>query len=122
MVRGLGGFLSFPDSGNQLVRTLETQIPHHLSSSLLYWLDPLWYSCLGLMIIDPVVTMVKSMRKPAWPGQGSVQQTSSAPRSPRQSVPVLDLPGHVSESREFSSVMLSWIPSASSTTLSNRDH
>ena len=65
LIRGLGGFITFPNPANQLVQTLETQITSHLSSSLSSWLDPLWYSYLGLMIVGLVVAVAKGVHKPA---------------------------------------------------------
>ncbi len=65
LIRGLSGFVSFPNSGNQLVWTLETQITRHLSSSLSSWLDPLWYGFLGLVVVGLVVAIAKGVRKPA---------------------------------------------------------
>ena len=65
LIRGLSGFVSFPNSGNQLVWTLETQITRHLSSSLSSWLDPLWYGFLGLVVVGLVVAVAKGVRKPA---------------------------------------------------------
>lgn len=65
LIRGLGGFVTFPNSGNQLVWTIETQITRQLSSSLSSWLDPLWYGFLGLMIVGLVVAVAKGVRKPA---------------------------------------------------------
>lgn len=65
LIRGLDEFVTFPNSGNQLVWTLETQITRQLSSSLSSWLDPLWYGYLGLMVVGLVVAVVKGVRKPA---------------------------------------------------------
>ena len=65
LIRGLGEFVTFPNSGNQLVWTIETQITRQLSSSLSSWLDPLWYGYLGLMIVGLVVAVAKGVRKPA---------------------------------------------------------
>ena len=65
LIRGLGEFVTFPNSGNQLVWTIETQITRHLSSSLSSWLDPLWYGFLGLVVVGLVVAIAKGVRKPA---------------------------------------------------------
>lgn len=65
LIRGLGEFVTFPNSGNQLVWTIETQITRQLSSSLSSWLDPLWYGYLGLMIVGLVVAVAKGVHKPA---------------------------------------------------------
>lgn len=65
LIRSLGEFVTFPNSGNQLVWTIETQITRQLSSSLSSWLDPLWYGYLGLMIVGLVVAVAKGVRKPA---------------------------------------------------------
>ena len=65
LVRGLGGFITFPNPANQLVQTLETQITSHLSSSLSAWLDPLWYGYLGLVVVGLVIAVIKGVRKPA---------------------------------------------------------
>ena len=65
LIRGLGGFITFPNPANQLVQTLETQITSHLSSSLSAWLDPLWYGYLGLVVVGLVIVVIKGVRKPA---------------------------------------------------------
>ena len=65
LIRGLGGFITFPNPANQLVQTLETQIARHLSSSLSAWLDPLWYGYLGLVVVGLVIAVIKGVRKPA---------------------------------------------------------
>ena len=65
LIRGLGEFVTFPNSGNQLVWTIETQITRQLSSSLSSWLDPLWYGFLGLVVVGLVVAIAKGVRKPA---------------------------------------------------------
>ena len=65
LIRGLGGFITFPNPTNQLVQTLETQITSHLSSSLSAWLDPLWYGYLGLVVVGLVIAVIKGVRKPA---------------------------------------------------------
>ena len=65
LIRGLGGFITFPNPANQLVQTLETQITSHLSSSLSAWLDPLWYGYLGLVVVGLVIAVIKGVRKPA---------------------------------------------------------
>lgn len=65
LIRGLGGFITFPNPANQLVQTLETQITSHLSSSLSAWLDPLWYGYLGLVVVGLAVAVIKGVRKPA---------------------------------------------------------
>ena len=63
--RSVSGMITVPNLGNQLIWALENRIANHLTASLAFSLDPLWYGYLGLAVVGLALAVVKGVRKPA---------------------------------------------------------